>query len=89
MNIGINIAWSTLKDAAKDDPEWAWALFCNLAVPISDVTGVPHEKANQAGAYLMQHLFDYDITTHPLYKYEKSGAQVYTELRIAADRRPA
>lgn len=67
------------------DPEIAWAWHCNIAMPIMDVTGVSHKLANEAAAHLMQHLFDYDITTHPHYVYEKSSAQEYAEMRIAAD----
>lgn len=82
------------------DAEHAWAVFCNIAMPIMDayaptfgaatVMGwVPdakqHQLANEAAAHLMQHLFAYDITAHPLYEYGKSGAQSYAEMRIAAD----
>lgn len=65
----------------------AWAWFCNIAVPIMDVVdGCTHKQANEAAAHLMQHLFNYDITKHELYGYDKSVAQQYAEFRIAADR---
>jgi hypothetical protein len=85
QDLGIKIAWDTLTDAMKD-PDYAWSWHCNLAMPILDATGCSHELANQAAAYLMQHLWGCDITTHPHYEYGKSGAQAYTELRIAAER---
>lgn len=90
----------TLSAEIAADPEMAWAVFCNIAMPIKDayapvfgaatVMGwVPdakqHQLANEAGAHLMQHLFGYDITTHEHYQYGKSGAQDYAEMRIAMD----
>ena len=86
MSEAIKQAWDTLSKAMRDDPEYAWAWHCNLAMPILDATGVPHELANQAGAHLMQHLWGCDITTHPRYEHGKSGAQAYVECRIAAER---
>jgi len=80
----IHAAWETLK-AACTDPEYAWALHCNLAVPIMDATSANHEESNQAGAYLMRHLFDCDITAHPNFGYQKSSAQTYHEARCEAD----
>jgi hypothetical protein len=81
----IAAAVDTLKRAMQTDPELAWSWHCNLAVPIRDATGISHSAANEAGAHLMHHLFDCDITTHPNYEGEKGGAQRYAELRIAAE----
>lgn len=86
MSEEIKAAWTTFKDAMAAEPEYAWAWHCNLAVPIMDAADVSHERANEAAAHLMQHLFDYDVTGHPHYQYGKSGAQSYAELRIAAER---
>ncbi|MGK2908779.1 MAG: hypothetical protein ACSLE1_03120 [Sphingobium sp.] len=92
--------YAALKAVIKDDPEYAWALFCNLAMPVKDsyaetfgaatvfgfmTDAMQHKVANEAAAHLMQHLWDYDITTHPHYEYGKSGAQQYAEMRIAMD----
>ena len=75
-----------LSAAMRDDPEYAWGWLCNLAMPIMDaIDGCTHEQANQAGANLLQHLFGYDITTHPHFEYGKSDAQSYAEFRIAMD----
>lgn len=82
----IATAFDELKAAMQADPEYAWGWHCNFAMPIMDASGISHEKANKAAAHLMQHLFDYDITTHPHYQYDKSGAQQYAEFRIAAER---
>ena len=67
------------------DPEVAWAVFCNIAVPLRDATGLARQPANEAAAHLMQHLFGCDITTHEHYEYGKSGAQSFAEFRIAMD----
>lgn len=77
-------AWAGM-EAAMQDPDYAWGWHCNLAVPIMDATGITHEQANMAAAHLMQHLWKCDITTHPNYQYEKSGAQSYAEFRIEVD----
>lgn len=79
-------AFEALKVAMAADPEYAWSWHCNLAVPIMDAAGISHEKANVAACYLMQHLFDYDVTADSRYEYGKAPAQEYTELRIAAER---
>ena len=76
---------SLLSDVFKDDADYAWSFFCNVAVPIMDAAGVDHKTANETAAHLMQHLFEYDVTAHPLYQYGKSGAQEYAESRIAMD----
>jgi hypothetical protein len=71
---------SKLSAEIAADPEMAWGVHCNIAMPIKDATGVSHRKANEAAAHLMQHLFAYDITADERYKYEKSGAQHYAEI---------
>lgn len=79
-------AFTALKDLIKTDPEYAWAWHCNLAVPIVDALGVSHTKANEAAALIMAQMFDHDITQHPHFHGEKSGAQMYFEARVEADR---
>lgn len=68
MSEEIKKAWEVLKKAAKEDPEWAWAVHCNLAMPVVDEGG-SHELGNRAAARMMSVLFDCDITKHPHYKY--------------------
>ena len=51
-----------LKFAMKDDPDYAWAWHCNVAMPIKDSIGCSHKDANVAAARVMQHLFEVDIT---------------------------
>jgi hypothetical protein len=74
-----------LMTAMREDPEYAWSWFCNLAMPIQDAIGVTHEQANIAAAHLMSFLFDRDITKDPRYAYEKGEAQRYHEFRIDLD----
>ena len=75
-----------LKNTIHADPDYAWGWHCNLAVPIMDEADVSHEKANKAAALIMEQMFGYDITTHELYRYEKSGMHAYFEARVAAER---
>ncbi len=89
-----------LGEVCRTDEGYAWALFCNIAMPIKDAyaetfgsatvfgfmtDAMQHKVANEAAAHLMQHLFECDITTHEHYGYGKSGAQSYAEFRIAMD----
>lgn len=77
--------FEALQHAIHADPEYAWALHCNLAMPICDAIGVDHKRANEAAAHLMSFLFSYDIATHPNYAYEKPLAQSYHEMRMGMD----
>ncbi len=63
-------AMQQLTAALQADPDYAWSWHCNLAMPVMDVTGVTHRVANEAGARLMRHLFDIDITKHPHYQVD-------------------
>lgn len=78
----IGRANTVLRHAMRDDPEYAWAWFCNLAMPIMDAIGCSHEQANVAGAHLMSLLFDRDITKDPRFQYAKGEAQRHHEFRI-------
>ncbi len=79
-------AFEQLKQIINSDREYAWAFFCNLAVPVLDATGCDHRASNEAGALIMAQMFDHDITAHPLYEYEKSTTQECFEMRRDADR---
>lgn len=81
--------FAALKAAIHDDPEYAWAWHCNLAVPIMDAANVAHLPANQAAALIMAQMFDYDITTHPYWEGPKASYHEYYELRVAAERAEA
>lgn len=83
---GIAKAMDDLKAAMRDDPEYAWAWHCNIAVPIMDSIDVTHEQANIAAAHLMSFLFDCDVTAHRNFGYDKGVAQECHEFRLAADR---
>ncbi|WP_248321988.1 hypothetical protein [Caballeronia sp. Sq4a] len=62
-------AFQVLKDALKNDAEYAWAWHCNLAMPIMDAVRCTPAQANKAGADLMQYLFDIDIRKHPHWQH--------------------
>ncbi len=64
----IKAAWGNLTKAMVDDPDWAWSVHCNLAMPIMDTLNCSHKDANLTAAALMQHVFHYDITTHKCYQ---------------------
>ena len=78
--------YKALQQLIQSDEEYAWALFCNIAIPIMDSMDCSHRDANEAAAFLMSHLWDYDITKDARYEYGKSAAQEYAEMRIAAER---
>lgn len=82
-NTNFKMEPKTMTHEIKNDPEMAWGYFCNIAMPIVDVTGVSHELANQAAAYVMLCLFDVDITKDSRYEYGKSPIQQYHEARVA------
>ena len=84
--VTIAQAFNALKQAISDDPEYAWAWHCNLAMPIYDEAGCDIGKANQSAALIMAQMFDHDITAHPHFSYEKSNAQAFFEMRRDADR---
>lgn len=78
-------AFARIKQAIQSDPEYAWAWFCNLSVPIMDATGLSHRKADAAAALIMSQMFECDVTADPRYTSEKSPQQEYFEMRRAAD----
>lgn len=58
----IKGAWHILTMAMITDPDWAWSVHCNLAMPIMDTLNCSHIEANNAAAILMKHIFNYDVT---------------------------
>jgi len=57
-----------LNDAINGDAEYAWAVHCNLAMPIMDSIRCTHEQANRAAARIMHQWFGLDITKHEHWK---------------------
>lgn len=82
----VKHAIEALSHEMQTDPDIAWGWHCNIAMPIMDVLDCSHKDANEAAAHLMQRLFGVDITQHEQYIYDKSAAQEYAEMRIAAER---
>ena len=66
--ITIKEAWDRLTRAMIDDPDWAWSVQCNIAMPIMDHLQCNRKDANTAASMLIQHLFHYDITGHKYYQ---------------------
>jgi hypothetical protein len=77
-------AMQQLTAALQADPDYAWSWHCNLAMPVMDATGVTHRTANEAGARLMRHLFDIDITKHPHYAAPVAQPLTVTEAMVDA-----
>ena len=60
--------FQALRELAQDDPEYAWALHCNIAIPIMDELRCTHEQANRASARVIKHWFGVDIDQHEHWK---------------------
>lgn len=63
----LGAAFKTLTQAMTDDPEYAWSVHCNVAVPIRDELGgglASQAIANRAAARVISHLFGVDMTQH-------------------------
>lgn len=65
--VEIKPHYDAIKQALKDDFEYAWGWHCNLAMPIVDTLGISHKDANRAAAALMQHMFGVDLTASQRY----------------------
>jgi len=61
------ICFDGLKNAIKQDDDYAWTWFCNIAMPMQD-QGITHQKANESAASIMKLFFDVDITKFDYYK---------------------
>lgn len=66
--ISIEMASQRLLAAIEEDPEFAWAWHCNLAMPIMDTLKVSSGEANAAAAALMNHLFNVNTAEHEHFK---------------------
>ncbi len=66
-NTYIGKAFDTLRQATQEDPEYAWAWHCNLAVPFMDEGG-SHKAANRAAARIMYNLFHVDTSQNQHFK---------------------
>jgi hypothetical protein len=64
---GVIAAYDRLSQAMKDDPEYAWAWHCNVAMASVD-EGLNHLAANRAAARFMHLAFGVDTTKHREFK---------------------
>lgn len=76
----VKKAWDILKKEINNYPDFAWAVHCNIAMPICDAINVNHEQGNLATARLMEHLFDYNITKHENFEYKDITEEETNEL---------
>jgi hypothetical protein len=60
--------FSMLEETIQADPEYAWSWHCNIAMPIMDSIGIPHELADRAAARIMSNLFNVDTSQHIYYQ---------------------
>jgi len=63
----IKEAWETIKESIESDPEYAWAVHCNLAMPIYD-EGCDIKIANKIAARIIRHWFNYDMNNNKFYQ---------------------
>ena len=66
MKTKVEEAMDVLKQAMKDDPDYAWSWHCNIAVMMQDV-GVSHTVSNKGAANFMRLAFDVDTTKGKLF----------------------
>lgn len=85
----IEDAFHVLQKAMRDDPEYAWAWHCNIAMPIMDSSSLGHELANISAASLMRHLFDIDTTALPQFIGLKDQWSATTAVHAASAPRVA
>lgn len=73
-------AYSELKEALQDDPDYAWSWHCNIAMNLMDNLGSYNPKANQqersrvcneAAAKMMNYIFNIDTAKHEHYETTK------------------
>jgi hypothetical protein len=64
----VSSPFHLLIDQVNADADYAWAVHCNLAVPIMDSVRCTHEQANRAAARIMYQWFGLDITKHEHWK---------------------
>lgn len=62
-------AYNILQLALADDPEFAWAYHCNIAVSFQDEGG-SHEASNKAAARAMSNMFSVDTSKNEHYLYK-------------------
>ena len=87
MDNTIYDSFKILKTAIHTDHEMAWGWQCNLAMSVMDSTGISHKMANLAGAHLMSHIFDYDITKNQFYLDTQTSPDILVDILIAVTKK--
>lgn len=75
----VEAAMRVITSAINDDPGYAWAWQCNIAMSAVD-EGVDHETANRAGARFMRLCWGVDVTAFPEWQEFERGWAEYRKL---------
>ena len=67
--MNINKAYDTIKKWINEDPEYAWAWHCNIAMPMQD-EGCSYDLANRGTARVMSMLFGVDTSKNKNYRID-------------------
>lgn len=62
----LSEAFDAIEKAIKNDPEYAYTLFCNIVMPFRDA-GASRELAHEGAARVMDLWFKYDSRKHENY----------------------
>jgi hypothetical protein len=68
----------------QSDSDFAWTIFCNLAVMAQDA-GAPHKESNERAADLMRNWFGVDVRKFVQWQYANLNSQVTAEIPSNAD----
>ncbi len=68
----------------QSDSDFAWAIFCNLAVMAQDA-GAPHKESYERAADLMRNWFGVDVRKFIQWQYANLNPQVTAEIPSNAD----
>lgn len=59
--------YDTIAKALRNDPEYLWSWFANIAVTLGDHSNLNGYECATSAAALIRHLWNVDITKHPHY----------------------
>lgn len=66
-NKDVGKEYDTLATAMRNDSDYLWSWFCNIAVTLGDNSNLTGYECTVAAAGLLQHLWKVDVTKHPFY----------------------
>ena len=71
-------------ELVRSQSDFAWTIFCNLAVMAQDA-GAPHKESNERAADLMRNWFGVDVRKFVQWQYANLNPQVTAEIPSNAD----